>query len=491
MNTRSIAFLLTVVGICIGTSQLQADEPAQSDQVTQDVCEPVAGDECGADRTDLEAWMICEEWMAYEAAIAIDEVIEPAVANENELQEVDGPLADESDGIVCADEAVESDGIPVAEETADEFLQSEAVVSEETVQVDVEAVLVFEEAVTEVAETTEETFAETIKDRDLIQEFKCVEGFDGWIVERDFEAEGLTEEKDESLESEAVVGEETVQVDADDAVQIFEEAATDESETTEEEIFANEELTGGSSSIAVFDANCDDVGFAADESSQEETTVEETVEAIESAEVEGNVENIGLAVEEAISNDTAGNVETEEREGSSLESAEPDLAREQAVEEGTTTEEAVDATDTDEDVASPVVVETLDEESSLQEAIEEPQDAAVEPSTANEGDNVEEQVSENADIDADEVATIDATDSVVEIDETLEVAEPQVEELELQESANESTTADDINESDTVIVRTIELGGCKIIIQSARQMDEFELLNMLWEAVDQLEAEMD
>ena len=117
------------------------------------MCEPVAGDKCGVDRANLKAWMICEEWMAYVAAIAIDEVIEPAVANENEPQEAD------------------------------------------------------------------ETLAETIKDENLIQEFKCVEGFEGRIVERDFEAEGLAEEKDESLESEAVAGEETVQVGRKAALQ--------------------------------------------------------------------------------------------------------------------------------------------------------------------------------------------------------------------------------------------------------------------------------
>jgi hypothetical protein len=398
MNTRSIAFsLAAAVGICFAASQLKANAPVQPEAVTQDVGGALASDHCGVERTDLEAWMICEGWMPYEEAIAVDEVIEQNVAEETEPQDTDTTLADASDEIVCADEAVESDGSSITEETAnDELLESDEAVTEETEQVDVEAVQVFD---AEVAETTEETLGETVTDKDVIQKFKCVEGFDGWIVERDCKAEGLTEEKDEPLESEAVVGEETVQVDADDAVQIFEEAATDESETTEEEIFANEELTDGSIWIAIFDADFDEGAFAADESTQEETIVEETVEATD-------------------------------------------------------------------DISSPVAVETLDEESFEQEAVEEVQDA----------------------IDAYEDLT---TDGVVDNEETLEVVEPLIEEAELPETASESTAGDDVNESETGTVRTIELGGCKVTIQSDRQMDDFELLDMLWEAVDQLEAEMD
>lgn len=473
MNTRLIASLLTVVGICTGTSHLKADE-SRSGQDTQVVCEPGAGDECRLDRTDVEAWMICTEWMAYVAAIAIDEVIEPTVANESEPEEAD------------------------------------------------------------------ETLAETIKDKVLIQEFQCVEGFDGWIVERDFEAEGLTEEKDESLESGPVVGEETVQVDADDAV---EEATTDESETTEEEIVANEELTGGSIWIAVFDANFDEGGLAADESTQEETTVEETIEAIESAEVESNVEVADAAVEEAILGNATDNVETEDSvvaqtaeeiaingdlalnaEPSSEESTDIEASAEepteesseQKIDEAITVEESVDAAEmaideataveeyvettealevenavdvvetTIEEVtiieetangASSVAVEALETESFEQEAIEAAQ--AV---------DIEEQVSEEVGIAVKEDVT---TDSVAQIYETLEVAEPPVEALKLQDTAIESTTVDEVNEPEVRTVRTIEVGDCKITIQSERQMDEFELLNMLWEAVDQLEAEMD
>ena len=547
MNMRFITFAFAAaVWICFAAPQLKADEPVQPNGIPQSVGEAVAGGGIEAERTDIAAWMICEGWMPYGEAIAVDDVIEQAVAEKPEPQEVEATLAEDDDEIACANESVEAEAVSITEEPlVDDLLESEAVVSEETEQVGVEAEEVLGDAITEVIETTEDTFVETITEEDLVEEFRCVEGFDGWIVERDFETEGLIEEKDNSLESDAVVGEETVQVAVADAVQTFEEAATDESETPEVENFVNEDLTGGSIWIAVFDANFDEGGFAADEFTQEETIVEETLEVIESAEVEGNVEIAESAVEEAVLDNATNNVEAEESAVAQisekvaingdltldtehisevsvdLEASAAELTEEspeQKIEEEFTVEEAInvaEAIEVDRDVeiletateiATAVeTAEVLETENALDAVaptIEE--EAVVEESTvvtdeiaslvaveAFDDERIEQIAVEDV---SSPIATYEdlATDGVVDDEETLVAGEQLIEVIEPQElEESESVTTDNVNEPEAGTVRTFEFNGCKITITSERRMDDFELLNMLWDTVDQLEAELD
>ena len=479
--------------------------------------------------------------MPYGEAIAVDDVIEQAVAEKPEPQEVEATLAEDDDEIVFTNDSVETEAVSITEEPlVDDSLESEAVVSEETEQVGVETEEVLGNAVTEVTETTEGTFVETITDEDLVQEFKRVEGFDGWIVERDFEAEGRTKVKDESLESGAVVGEETVQVD--DAVQTIEETATDESETTEVEIFANEESTGGSIWIATFDGDFDEDGFAADELTQEETTVEETIEAIESAEVEGNVEIAESAVEEAVLGNATDNVDAKESvvaqicevvaingeltldaELISEESVQPEASAAAPIEESvelrideeSTVEELVEVADAIEVDRDLEILETATEESTAVEAAEVleteeafdtvapaiEEEAVVEESTVATYEIASPVAVETFDEESfeqeevqDGIAAYEdvATDGVVDSEETLEVAQQLIEVVEPQEpEESESVATDNVNEPEVGTVRTFELGGCKITITSERRMDDFEVLNRLWETVDHLEAELD
>ena len=513
MNTRFVTFsLATAVGICFTASQLKANEPAQPDEVTQSIGEPPTGDEVAVEQDAnliegvavSEGWMICEGWMAYEEAIATDDVIEQTVANEVGPQDINEGLGEGSGEIVCVDEFVESDDIAVAEEmAADELLESDEVLSEET-EIDYvdDDVQTFEELAARDSETSEEEFADVIGYVDLLNEFECVEGFDGWIVERSNgesdDVEVATEESTEASSEQLNAEETTVEemVETIDAVEVA-------------EVVADEELIENFAQTEDFGEWFDAWESTAEELLEEETTVEETVETAEAVEVEDNVEVVEPAIEEAISDDTADNLETEELadaevteeiataerlaeevELSSEEFYEGDVAIEepieelieQAIEEETTVEETVEATDTDEDDTSLVAVETSEEHFLEQESVEDVQDVIAEPSGISEY-NIEEQVSEDV--------TNDATDEVVENEETLEVVEPLIEEVELQETVIESTRADDVAESEVGIVRTFELGGCKITIQSERPMDDFELLDMLWEAIYQLEGEMD
>ena len=55
----------------------------------------------------------------------------------------------------------------------------------------------------------------------------------------------------------------------------------------------------------------------------------------------------------------------------------------------------------------------------------------------------------------------------------------------------ELSAVDQVNESDAVTVRTIDLGDCQVTVESKRQIDDYELLEMLWQAAHQLEVEMD
>jgi hypothetical protein len=395
MQIRFATFLLaTVVVTCYASSQLEADELGLSDEVIPMLGEPSIGDNVDVEQdAELvegiaanEGWMICEGWMPYEDAVATDEVIEQTVASEIGTQDINEGIDEVSDGIVSVNKFIESEDISIAEEmAADELLESDEVLSEET-EIDYfdDDMQVLDELEARGSETNEEEVADTIGNVDLLNDFERVEGFDGWIVEH---SNGETED-----------------------------VAT--AESTEE--LHDEELN------------------------DEETVVEETVEGIDTVEVVADQELI----------------EDFEQADEFYEwFYEDELANEELIEEETTIEEIAETADVDE---LEVVVPTI-----------------------------EEATSDYLPSDIETEEAVEVTESSLVIEETLEGAESLVEDEELQEAVTESRVAAAIAEPIAGTVRTFELGDCKVTIQSDRQMDDFELLDMLWEAVDRLESEMD
>ncbi|MBI2477285.1 MAG: hypothetical protein HYV60_01130 [Planctomycetia bacterium] len=73
----------------------------------------------------------------------------------------------------------------------------------------------------------------------------------------------------------------------------------------------------------------------------------------------------------------------------------------------------------------------------------------------------------------------------------LEVADEVIETAEVQEPAAACMPVETLDVAEPATVRTIQLDGCTVTIQSNEQMDDFQLLNALWNAVNQLEIEMD
>ncbi len=522
MKTRFIAFsVFTAVGICFSASQSRADEPYQPNEITQSLAEPSAGNKVTADPG--EELTASEELMISEEIVEIDELVDQTDANESGFQEIGEGPSDDSDEIVRIVETVESEGTVDADTMADdELLEWYEVPIEVTEEEDVDAnVQVLEDAAADDSEVMEEEIAEFVTDEELSEELGWAEGFD----------ESWGESAAAELIEEATIGEETVEptevVEAEDNIDVVdlaideggvetvelmeelieevtsvdetveptevveiadsveanepatEEEATNEDsaeiveaeETTDVEVTeeSSEELIGDAEWSEGYDDWFYEDEYGAEASIDEGTTVDETVDAIEPV------------IEETVGEETT-DVEMTDKTSDEL--------IEQAYEEELTVEEAVEAAEANEDRASPIATETLEEEGFEQEAVEHVQYIIAGPSRVTE-DNIEEKGSEDVDDDSNENLETDAADGVLEDEEMLEVPAPLSEEAELEEAESKSTNAEDMNESEAGTVRTIELGGCTIIIKSERQVCDYELLDMLMEAVYQLEAEMD
>jgi len=322
MNTRLIAFsLTTAVGICLAASQVTAGEPAAANAVAV------------LHLANLPDRLVLTDEYLY-GAEADCFVMEEADVSHDESQE---PAA-EGDAFVCIDETCESERIAVAAGARiNELLD------------------------------VQEVAADLDADDDSVDAFDCVEGFDGWIVERQFEVQEL---------------------------------------------------------------------------SQEETPVAETVEFSDAVAAE---DNVGID-ETVVSADLAEEVPTAaetENEPTEYVAAEDRCAEE------------IDA----------LSREPHDVEVTLEEFIEE----------------VSQQFTDEEPV----LETTEAGDARHEETPIL------VESCEDDYFEQELSAVDQVNESDAVTVRTIDLGDCKVTVESERQIDDYELLEMLWQAAHQLEVEMD
>jgi hypothetical protein len=460
MKTRFIAFsVFTAVGICFFASQSRADEQCQRNEITQPLAEPSAGNKVtlslGEEPTASGELMISEE------IVETDELVDQTDANASDFQEIGKGPSDESDEIVRIVETVESEGTVDADTIADdELLEGHEVpievTEEETVDDNVQ---VLEDTAADDSEVTEEETAEFATDEGDVE----VEEVMDVLIE---EATSVDETVEPTEVVEVAVSVEasepaTAEATNEDSAEIVEAEETTDVEMTEE---SSEELIGDADWYEGFDDWFYEDEYGAEASIDAGTTVDETVDAIETV------------IEEAVGEETT-DVEMANKTSDEL--------IEQVVEEELTVDEAVEAAEANEDGASPIATETLE-----QEAVEEVQYIIAGPNRVTD-DNIEEKVSEDVENDANENLETDATDGVLEDEETLEVSASLIEEADLQEAESESTNAGDMNESEVGTVRTIELGGCTIIIQSERQVYDYELLDMLMEAVYQLEFEMD
>ncbi|MDP7304007.1 MAG: hypothetical protein QGG09_12960, partial [Pirellulaceae bacterium] len=258
MKTTILAFsLVAAVGIYFPASQLMATEPGQPVETTQLLDEPSAGNEVALEQdADLtEGLTVSEEQMIREEAVAMDELIDQAIANESGFQEIGEGLGDEYEQSVLVDEVDESESTVVAEEeAADELLESYELPNEETESVDVDDdVQDTEDAAAEDAEATDKEVTEFVTDEELSEEAHWDEGFNDWYYEDEVAAEESID--DATTVAETVEPTEAVEVEdnidfvdsaieetiGDETVYIVE---TEEPEATEatEEITIDEEL---------------------------------------------------------------------------------------------------------------------------------------------------------------------------------------------------------------------------------------------------------
>ena len=194
MKTTILAFsLVAAVGIYFPASQLMATEPGQPVETTQLLDEPSAGNEVALEQdADLtEGLTVSEEQMIREEAVAMDELIDQAIANESGFQEIGEGLGDEYEQSVLVDEVDESESTVVAEEeAADELLESYELPNEETESVDVDDdVQDTEDAAAEDAEATDKEVTEFVTDEELSEEAHWDEGFNDWYYEDEVAAE--------------------------------------------------------------------------------------------------------------------------------------------------------------------------------------------------------------------------------------------------------------------------------------------------------------
>lgn len=246
--------------------------------------------------------------------------------------------------------------------------------------------------------------------------------------------------------------------------------------------------------------------FEGDESAWEALTeeasdAENLVESSETAEVEDSVEALEAWSEDAsgeelvadVEAETTADVEASEEIASEEIATEEELAAAAPVVESSDAvvesgDAVVESSDADSDVAEFATDEVLD---ALIEQWNKEVTALVEPSEAIEA-NVEERVAEN--YDADETLETDATEAEgAETEAASDVTEPSSEAAELPWTDEESIPADNTDGAKAVAVRTLELPGCKLTVASDSEceIDDLQMLNLLWAAIHQLEAEMD
>ncbi|MBP87339.1 MAG: hypothetical protein CMJ64_11555 [Planctomycetaceae bacterium] len=422
MNKRLIAFsLTTAVGICFATSRLTADE------LSTEACVFCGDAGCAEEVIEVQPTELTDELAVTEEcqfckeAGCFDTVIDETVASEGEPEDHSG----EVDASVCIDETCESERIAVAEGAGTSDFEAVEDAADDDAQTS-------EEAVVEADTGTEQESLGVVLDEDVVDEFECVEGFEGWIVEREVEAEELTQqdtpvaETTEILEDEASV--ETVEPAGEEAS--INDTAGDIEVAESSDVDVTEDLVA------------EDAVPEPESISDKADIVSEVIEHSDSVEVDSNTE----VAETAIADDVATEVATE----SDL----PDhIVADEYIGE-------VDGTGSE-----------TDQGDTTQELIEE----------------LIQLIDEEAVPEADEIA--DRHDAVAENDGSVEIAQPLAEEAALPES--ESPVIHEVEESESGTVRTIELGDCKVIIESERQIDDFELLETLWQAVNQLEVEMD
>jgi len=380
MNMRLIAFsLTTAVGICLATSQLTADEIPEA-------C-VFCGDSGCAERvieappTQLADGLVApEECHFHQEADCFDVLVDETFASGGESEDLGGGLH----LFVFIDDTCEYERIAVAEAAGTNDF--EAVYANAEVSVPASEVPVAEAT----AGPSEEDVA-LFADNEVAEDFECVEGFEGWIVERDTAAEVLIQEETLALETaEDLANEASVQIiepvseaaSVNDIADAIEVAGDSDPDLTED--FVAEDLVAEPESV------CDEADIFTDE------------------------------------------IIEEEFDGTGSES---------------------------------------DEGETIQQLIEE----------------LTELIDEEAVPEADKIA--EADDVVVENAVSVEVAQPLAQEAGLPES--ESAAINEVEEPQAGTVRTIELGDCKVIIQSDRQIDDYELLEMLWQAASQLEVAMD
>ncbi|MDP6555924.1 MAG: hypothetical protein QGG71_14740 [Pirellulaceae bacterium] len=223
------------------------------------------------------------------------------------------------------------------------------------------------------------------------------------------------------------------------------------------------------------------------EVAEEEMDAEEAVENVEAIDdyidEEMDYESYSdWATDEYVDGDTEDTLEVMEEEMDSEEAVEYVEAVEDSINEEMDYESYLDWT-SDEYVDD-------DTEDTLDVAEEEMDTAEAE-------ENVEANVEANEDSSDEEMdyeSYLDwATDEYVDGDteDTLDVAEEEIDAAEAEENVGESTPDETPDDAEPITVRTIELDGCTVTIQSDNQMDDYQLLDALWDAVYQFESQMD
>jgi hypothetical protein len=260
-----------------------------------------------------------------------------------------------------------------------------------------------------------------------------------------------------------------VDANAENGVLPSEEAVVESAVGLSEEdvaLFADEDVVEAFECVEGFEGRIVERETAAEVLIQEEALALETAEDLAN---EASVEIVEPVSEEASVNDIADDIEV-------AGASDPDLT------EGFVAEDLVAEPESIRDEADIFTDESIgeefdgtgsesDEDETTQQLIEE----------------LTELIDEEAVPEADKIA--EADDVVVENAASVEVAQPLAQEAGLPES--ESAAINEVEEPQAGTVRTIELGDCKVIIQSDRQIDDYELLEMLWQAASQLEVEMD
>jgi hypothetical protein len=484
--------LAIAFGISLPLSQLKANDVGRPDVVSEVAAEPALAEDNQAEKVVEDD----QELLGREETIELADVNEECLPSESETSESEAATNDQATELVPVSEPVSTIMIEVFEATEDSLSteSGDAVITEvaecdggvENTTVDVVTLEVEESAIAESSEAASEVATtDTVTPDEAVAEATAV-------------AEEISEEI-VAQDADEVSAEATPAPVCNEVESIADEAITFEAEEAASEATASNDV----GATLADDSAIDQVAESAEITALVEATSEEVV-ANDADEVcvEGtsapvcseNEGNAGEATDELVEV-VADEVICDAVEGT-ISGEEPVLAEANAsevVEEVVSTEAnewmngevfdawtdawvaywAGEANDELGNISDVPCNNEADSEVSSVESVEVDSNEITEECYALEDGNVEEAI------------------EVMDADTTVEVADEVIEAAEVEEPATESTPTETQDSTEPTTVRTIQLDGCTVTIQSAEHLDDSQLLNALWNAVNQLEIEMD